>query len=231
MKIVCPSCQAQYEVPEVVLTSRRKMRCARCGSEWVPADARAAESPPPPAAEAQIAPAVFEPAAPPEPAVAEIIAPPPPIAPPPHDVAHEPAQESTQEPAQEEDELAMMADPALSWTEAAAVPHEAESVHELELEPVVPVEPIVPPYQPVAVRPETPVTVRPEAPVSLRNPLPDPIRIVVPPAAKGPPVMEWAISVSLVVALVAAVVIFRGPIMNVWPPSLRLYAALGMGAK
>jgi predicted Zn finger-like uncharacterized protein len=46
MKIVCPSCEAQYEVPEMVLTSRRKMRCARCATQWVPADAVAAAAAP-----------------------------------------------------------------------------------------------------------------------------------------------------------------------------------------
>ena len=232
MKIVCPSCQAQYEVPEVVLTSRRKMRCARCGAEWVPGDAGAAGSLAP-ATDAEIEPLVAEPApqpepeAEPEPSGAEILAPPPAMPPAPYEHEHEPAHE----PAQEEDELAIIADPALSWTEAAIVPHEAEPVHALELEPVVPVEPIVPPYQPVAVRPETRATVRPETPVSPRSPLPDPSKIVVPPAAKGPPVMAWAVSVSLVVALLAAMVIFRGPVMTVWPPSLRLYAALGMAGK
>jgi predicted Zn finger-like uncharacterized protein len=38
MRIVCPSCQAAYEVPEKVLTAGTKaVRCARCGTEWAPA--------------------------------------------------------------------------------------------------------------------------------------------------------------------------------------------------
>lgn len=37
MRIVCPSCQAAYEVPEKMLTGTpRKVRCARCGNNWVP---------------------------------------------------------------------------------------------------------------------------------------------------------------------------------------------------
>lgn len=37
MRIVCPSCQAAYEVPDKLLTgSPRKVRCARCGDNWVP---------------------------------------------------------------------------------------------------------------------------------------------------------------------------------------------------
>ena len=36
MKIVCPTCEATYEVPESVLAAKRALRCARCGNEWVP---------------------------------------------------------------------------------------------------------------------------------------------------------------------------------------------------
>ncbi len=226
MKIVCPSCQAQYEVPEVVLTSRRKMRCARCAEEWVPADLRAPE--PPPMAEAPAAPA-DEPA--PEPVAAGRAAEPVTA-----DQALEPAgtqafaamsdadADADRPHPAAADELATMDDRAPSWADVepgAEVVHTVPA-HDLELQPVVPVEPISPP-RPLALRPETPV--------GLRSPLPDPAKIVVPPAVKGPPVVEWAVSVVLVVALVAGIVIFRGPIMKVWPPSLRLYAALGMGQK
>ena len=37
MRIDCPNCAAAYEVPEAVLTARRVMRCARCGTEFTPA--------------------------------------------------------------------------------------------------------------------------------------------------------------------------------------------------
>ena len=37
MRIVCPSCQAAYEVPEKLLSgAARKVRCARCGGAWTP---------------------------------------------------------------------------------------------------------------------------------------------------------------------------------------------------
>ncbi len=37
MRIVCPSCQAAYEVPDKLLSgSPRKVRCARCATHWVP---------------------------------------------------------------------------------------------------------------------------------------------------------------------------------------------------
>lgn len=57
MRIVCPSCQAAYEVPDKLLgSSPRKVRCARCGGSWVPEPVAApilqppSEMPPPEAA-------------------------------------------------------------------------------------------------------------------------------------------------------------------------------------
>jgi predicted Zn finger-like uncharacterized protein len=35
MRIVCPSCAAEYDVPASRMTPLRKVRCARCGGEWV----------------------------------------------------------------------------------------------------------------------------------------------------------------------------------------------------
>lgn len=46
MRIVCPSCEAEYDVPDTMLAGgARKVRCARCAREWVPF----APPPPPPA--------------------------------------------------------------------------------------------------------------------------------------------------------------------------------------
>lgn len=37
MRIVCPSCQATYDVPESLMRGApRRVRCARCGGEWTP---------------------------------------------------------------------------------------------------------------------------------------------------------------------------------------------------
>ena len=37
MRIVCPSCEAEYEVPDDLLAKRpRKVRCAKCAREWEP---------------------------------------------------------------------------------------------------------------------------------------------------------------------------------------------------
>jgi predicted Zn finger-like uncharacterized protein len=48
MRIVCPSCEAAYDVPDTLVARRRTLRCARCGREWAnesPADAPPAEAP------------------------------------------------------------------------------------------------------------------------------------------------------------------------------------------
>jgi predicted Zn finger-like uncharacterized protein len=35
MRIVCPSCAAEYEVPASRMAPQRKVRCARCGGAWL----------------------------------------------------------------------------------------------------------------------------------------------------------------------------------------------------
>ncbi len=36
MRIACPSCAAEYDVPASRLPPHKKVRCVRCGGEWVP---------------------------------------------------------------------------------------------------------------------------------------------------------------------------------------------------
>ncbi len=48
MRIVCPSCEAAYDVPEDRLAPGRAVRCARCGKDWLPAGAAPEPAPPPP---------------------------------------------------------------------------------------------------------------------------------------------------------------------------------------
>jgi predicted Zn finger-like uncharacterized protein len=37
MRVVCPSCRATYEVPDTLLGgAKRRLRCNRCGHEWLP---------------------------------------------------------------------------------------------------------------------------------------------------------------------------------------------------
>ncbi len=48
MRLACPHCAAAYEVPPALLGRRRRLRCARCGRDWVaqgePAPADAGEA-------------------------------------------------------------------------------------------------------------------------------------------------------------------------------------------
>jgi predicted Zn finger-like uncharacterized protein len=53
MRIVCPACQAAYDVPDSLLVPGRAARCARCGEEWVPLAEPMAHEPPPPVREAE----------------------------------------------------------------------------------------------------------------------------------------------------------------------------------
>jgi len=70
MKIVCPSCAATYEVPESAVTSKRAVRCARCGGDWVPGAPDAPHTTPPESAAPPPAEIAADPLAPP--VVAEI---------------------------------------------------------------------------------------------------------------------------------------------------------------
>jgi predicted Zn finger-like uncharacterized protein len=86
MRIVCPSCQAAYEVPASMLGGGgQRVRCARCKQEWAPETADIPQAlpdpvPEPPAAPAMLAPPSRIPSIPPspraEPAV-PLAAPPP----------------------------------------------------------------------------------------------------------------------------------------------------------
>lgn len=77
MRVACPACEAQYDVPDRLLgESGRRLRCARCDHEWMVRPPPAALPPEPawpaaaPAAAAPAAPAPAPAAAPPPPASA-----------------------------------------------------------------------------------------------------------------------------------------------------------------
>lgn len=36
MRLICPACQAVYEVSPILLAGRGAVRCARCGHQWTP---------------------------------------------------------------------------------------------------------------------------------------------------------------------------------------------------
>jgi len=47
MLIICPFCEAAYDVPASLIAARRKLRCARCQGDWVPQADIPADPPPP----------------------------------------------------------------------------------------------------------------------------------------------------------------------------------------
>ena len=71
--------------------------------------------------------------------------------------------------------------------------------------------------------PPRPVFIEPEVPV----PLP---RLAPPVAPRRSPAVRlaWAASLLVLVAGLAAAVVWRGRVAQAWPPSLRVYAALGL---
>lgn len=74
MRATCPSCEAVYEIPDRLIGSGRRLRCANCGHEWA-LQAPAAE---PQATSPEAPPA--EPARPQPPSPRMVITPPPPPA-------------------------------------------------------------------------------------------------------------------------------------------------------
>jgi predicted Zn finger-like uncharacterized protein len=139
MRIACPSCQAEYDVPDTMLAGRRAVRCARCGEEWHP-----------------------EPAAP---AATESL----------------PATVPEAEPPAVEPEPAAAAEPAASPTL------------------------FVPPREPRAGRPA-----------------PQPRR------AGAGVLVGWVATVVILAGLLYTGYAWRDRLMAAWPPSTRLYAALGL---
>ncbi|WP_158742070.1 zinc-ribbon domain-containing protein [Acidisphaera sp. L21] len=67
MRITCPTCAAEYNVPGEIAAGR-KVKCAKCGTKWAPVEDAPPEEPPPsePEPEPQPEPmAAFVPMAPP----------------------------------------------------------------------------------------------------------------------------------------------------------------------
>jgi predicted Zn finger-like uncharacterized protein len=72
MRIECPACAATYEVPEDRLAPGRLVRCARCGSDWMPLPP---EPVPEPTREPEPEPEIPSPRLAPSPAVVPLPAP------------------------------------------------------------------------------------------------------------------------------------------------------------
>lgn len=153
MRLVCPNCEAKYEVPEdAIPETGRDVQCANCGHAWYQMRPRAAETAaavtPPVAAPAPVAAPVAEPT-PPEPEPEP--APPEPVtaaSPEPEPVAEEPVVEAapvTPEPMPEADPepTAESAEaPAEADVEPVAVPSEDTSAAETAVEAVAEAAPV-----------------------------------------------------------------------------------------
>ncbi len=152
MRITCPACDAAYDVPDVRIAVGRTVRCARCGSDWVPL---ADTAPPPP----QLLPV-------PDPGLPA-------------------AAPSQPVPAASAAAVAIPAATTAAFPEAAMLPA-------------------------TTFAPQSP-----PAPARARSPA-------------VPVLLAWAGSLALLGLLVWAGIAWRAGIMHAWPPSERLYAALGL---
>jgi predicted Zn finger-like uncharacterized protein len=145
MRIVCPSCDATYDVPDAMLAGgARKVRCVRCGNEWMPTGVT-------------VAPLAFE------------------------------------------------------EQHAATPAHRAPE----PLEPLARAEPRLHPLRP-----------RHDLAREMAEPVPQETPA---PGAGAGTVVAWGISLAVLVALGVAAVQWRAEVMAAWPPSERLFAALGLG--
>jgi predicted Zn finger-like uncharacterized protein len=179
MKIVCPSCEANYQVPEAVLDSRRQVRCARCGNSWVPGDQPRLQDDGEPVAAVVEAPA-----------------------------SAAPAQE-----------------PVVEAEAAAAIPAVAEPVQA----PVAVIEAVAPPEAAPAPA-VAPLRQRAASALDSETAAAEPAPPVVQTADEptGAPLSAWIASILVLVAIIVAGVVFRDVIMNIWPASQRVYAAIGL---
>lgn len=217
MKIVCPTCEATYEVPESVLASKRTVKCARCGNNWVPgADWQPAGEDAAPAA----APADASPESPPNDPAPHAGTPP----------APEPAASGEAGPRMAEPDLhAGLGEPG-----GEAVPHAPEPpglspspvAPEFDLEtPDMQVATALPDPEPRDIPPAT-ARLQQIAAGAFGAPSREPESVAKP--ATRQPVAVWAVSLALLFALLLAAILFRTSIMQAWPASERVYTALGM---
>jgi hypothetical protein len=83
---------------------------------------------------------------------------------------------------------------------------------------------VVVPPRPVTIRPGADTAKRPQA-----GPATSFTQRGVPPAEPtGAPVLAWGGSVAVLALAVVAALVFRAPVMKAWPPSIRLYAVIGL---
>ena len=171
MRLVCPNCEAKYEVPEdAIPETGRDVQCANCGHAWYQMRPRAAVAEPAPATSAAVAPPapepIAEPAPEPEPdAIPEVAL---------TSAAPEPDALPAEAPVEPEPEAAVEPEPPASPAPAAELPVEVtrtdapmaemEAVAEAVPEPAP--EEAEAPVEAVAAEVEPEPEVAPEAPAT-----------------------------------------------------------------
>lgn len=181
MRIVCPACDAAYDVPDAMLAGGpRVVRCAKCGREWTPS--------------------AIPGAAPGAAMGATSVAPLPP---------DEPEFDTDAEFAP------MRARPPLA-TEPVANGPVANGQVANGPDPLGRHEPRLNPLRP-----------RADGRASARLGTPPPPDL--PPARGGArAIVAWALSILVLAAAGGAAVAWRSQVMTAWPPSERVFAALGL---
>lgn len=225
MKIVCPNCEATYEVPESVLASKRAVRCARCGNNWVPGADYQPEAAPVPAPPAAAAPEIAPQSAPSIPHLPE-----PPAVSPVAEMPPDPEPQAVPPAAAMPDVTAPEPPPPprMPVPPAPHVPHGAAvepTVDEIAVEAALaaPEPPPLPEPEPRDLPPS--VARLQQSAATAFGTAPAPVSA---PETRAP-VAAWFVSLVVLLGLLAAAVLFREPIMKAWPASERLYDALGMG--
>ena len=195
MRIACPKCSAQYEVPPAMIGGGKDVRCARCRAIW---HVGTEQPPPEPAATPRVAEAVGETAAAthvPYAAVPTLSA----VAP---NAAAEPASTPSPEPfAPAPEVLAPATAPALIAATTGLVSVDWD--------------------KPMARAEGMSFSDRPAMADYIRD-------IRVERRGIAPVLAAWALSLAVVAGGLAAAYYYRVSVMDSWPPSQRLYTALGI---
>jgi predicted Zn finger-like uncharacterized protein len=186
MRLSCPNCQTEYNVPDAALLGRtRTLRCVNCGTQWQAGPLEAEPEPTP----------KFEAPPPPPPAI-KIPEPQPAYA------AAAGAETRQTPPTSAYQDPAPFTSPPPNQTRPAIDPAEARSIADREsfaalLE---------------SSRQQAAAQSQEEAP----------------PPAKKRRINPLLISILALLIIIGLIVIERTPIMAAWPPSIRLFEALGL---
>lgn len=214
MRIVCPSCQAVYEVPDTLLArgpagagatgehAPVRLRCARCATEWTPPELAA--PPPTPAPEPPLSPPLSPPGPTPS-AFADALA------------RGVPAGKATTPEAPHEAPPASPSSSAPEREEPVALAEPAPAASD----PRTPPAGIAPPHPPQAGD-----RLLPDHVAAHRQPHPPSAEHA--GADRATPWLGWLVTAAVLIAAVVAAWFEREAVMRSWPPAARIYDLLGL---